>query len=446
MHNLAIALKEKGYQVSGSDDDIFEPSRTRLATAGLLPSHMGWDVNRITADLDAIIVGMHAHADNPEVQRALSLGLPVRSFPEYLYEHARNKQRIVVTGSHGKTTVTSMMIHVLTYWKRTFDYAVGAKPQGVDTTVRLSQHAPMILLEGDEYPSSRLDSTPKCLHYKHHLGIVTGVAWDHINIYTSFDDYCLQFRRFIEQSVKAGVLVYNETDPILAKMVKEASLRDDVTLIPYKMQKYQVKNGVTYLLDDDKNRVPVHFFGEHNMLNVSAAIHACARLGVSKKEFYEAIQSFQGTARRMEKLGENDKMVIYQDFAHAPSKLKATTHAVKQQYPKRRLTACMELHTYSSLNQDFIGQYRGTMNGADEALVYFNPKTVALKKLTPLSQESLLNAFQHPNMKIFSDSQALEDYLLAKQWDNENLLLMSSGNFNNLDLRKISEQILHHYA
>ncbi len=446
MHNLAIALKEKGYQVSGSDDDVFEPSRTRLASYGLLPETMGWHPERIHTGLDAVILGMHAHADNPELARAKELNVPIYSFPEYIYQQSHNKQRLVVTGSHGKTSVTSILIHVLQYWKRSVDFVVGAKPHGVESTVKLTEEAPLIVIEGDEYPSSRLDSTPKCLHYQHHLGIVTGIAWDHINIYKTFDDYCAQFKRFIEQSVKAGVLVYNEEDPLLAKMVKEAEVRSDVAILPYKMHPYKIKEGHTYLIDDQKKLVKIKLFGEHNMHNISAALQACSRLGISKPEFYEAIATFEGTARRMEKLGENENMVIYQDFAHAPSKLKATTKAFKQQFGNRTLTACMELHTYSSLNKEFIGQYRDTMNDADEAIVYFNPKTVALKKLEPLSEDSLHAAFGHKNLRVFSDSSALETYLLNKQWQNENLLLMSSGNFDNLNLKKISEQILHHFA
>lgn len=446
MHNLAIALKKKGYQVSGSDDDVFEPSRSRLEDFGLLPESMGWHPDRITSDLDAVILGMHAHADNPELKKAKELGLSIYSYPEYIYQQSLEKQRVVVAGSHGKTTVTSIIIHVLNHKNRVFDFLVGANPSGIESTVKISKEAAYIIIEGDEYPSSRLDETPKCLHYHHHLGVVTGIAWDHVNIYKTFDDYCDQFRKFVELSEKAGVLIYNEDDKVLSKLIKQSEIRHDVFQIPYKQHKHKIKDGVTYLVNDEKELVEIKLFGEHNMYNIGAALEVCLKLGINKKEFYEAVPSFEGAARRMQKLGENEKMVIYQDFAHAPSKLQATTQAFKNQYPKRRLTACMELHTYSSLNKNFIDQYRSTMSDADEAIVYFNPKTVELKRLEPLSETDLQQAFHHKNLKVFSNSTDLENHLLNKQWENENLLLMTSGNFGNLDLQKISDQILHHFA
>ncbi|MCU0450707.1 MAG: Mur ligase domain-containing protein [Bernardetiaceae bacterium] len=442
MHNLAIALKLKGYQVSGSDDEIYEPSHTRLRTHGLLPAQEGWFPEKITADLEAVVLGMHARADNPELARARELGLRVYSYPEYIYEQSRNKERVVVAGSHGKTTITAMIMHVLAYHQQPFDYMIGALVPGFDTTVRLSESAPVIVIEGDEYLASPTDPTPKFLHYRHHIGLVSGIAWDHVNVFPVFDDYVRQFERFASQTPKAGCLIYCEEDDLATIVATSNQMREDILVQSYKTHKNKVlDNGTTQLITDD-GRVEVPFFGRHNMQNLNGARLVCHRLGISDERFYQAIATFKGASRRLETVGKNAQTIIFRDFAHAPSKLKATTQAVKEQFANRQLVACAELHTYSSLNKNFIGQYKGALDQADRAIVYYNPKAVALKRLEPIDPEEIVKAFGRPGLKVFTDSAALKAHLTEQNWANKNLLLMSSGTFDNLDLAQLAGQLL----
>ncbi|MGB0523278.1 MAG: UDP-N-acetylmuramate--L-alanine ligase [Flammeovirgaceae bacterium] len=442
MHHLAIALKEEGHQVSGSDDVIFDPAESNLKEADLFPDQLGWDANRISNELDLVILGMHAKNDNPELAKAQELGLKVYSYPEFIYEHSKNKQRIVIGGSHGKTSVTAMILHALNQAGRKFDYVIGALPQDFESTIRLSEDAPIIVVEGDEYLTSALDPTPKFLYYQAHIRVITGIAWDHINVFPTFEGYVEQFKRFAEQAPKAGTLIYNTSDKVLKKLIKQADVRHDVVQIPYEAHKYKIKDGQTLLSNHRKEQVPIHLIGEHNMLNLNAAKQVCLKIGISEDDFYEAISSFTGASMRMELVDANENAKVYRDFAHAPSKLEATINAVKSQFPKRTLVACMELHTYSSLNKNFLANYKDTMKKADEAVVFYNPKTVENKRLEQISDEELRLAFNDKKLHVFTDVAKMKSFLLAQNWKNANLLMMSSGNYANLDIKELSSQLL----
>lgn len=439
MHNLAIALHKKGYIVTGSDDAIAEPSKSRLQGYGLLPENIGWFPEKITSDLDAIILGMHARIDNPELLKAQELGLKIYSYPEYVYEQSKDKQRVVIAGSHGKTTITSMILHVLKYHNRDFDYLVGAQIEGFDTMVRLTEDAPLIVIEGDEYLSSPIDSRPKFLHYHHHIGLVSGIAWDHINVFPTLDMYVRQFDHFADSSPKGGTLVFCEDDDLASVICKKE--REDVTALGYSAHKNEITNGQTYLITKDKEKIPVQVFGEHNMRNINGAKTICARIGFTDKMFYDAISTFKGAANRLEILAQNDKTTVFKDFAHAPSKLKATCKAVKKQFPARRLVACLELHTFSSLNKDFINQYEKTFNAPDEAIVYYNEEVLKHKNLAMLSPEEVKKAFGRDDLKVITDSQVLQDLLQGRDWKNTNLLMMSSGTFGGMDLKAFAKEL-----
>lgn len=438
MHDLALHLAKQGMQVSGSDDEIYNPAKSALAAQGLLPEQFGWFPEKISKDIDAILLGMHARADNPELKRANELGLKVYSYPEYIYEQSKDKQRIVIAGSHGKTTITSMILHVLQSLGRDFDYVLGAKTATVEGLVKLTD-APVIVIEGDEYLTSPLDPSPKCLKYQHHIGLISGIAWDHYNVFPTLDDYVRQFELFADASPKGGTLVYCEEDD-LATMIGRKE-RTDVNRIEYKAHPHIVKDGITYLKTDE-GEVQVKLFGYHNMQNISGALEVCMRIGVLAKDFYKAVSSFGGASKRLELVAKNGNTAVFKDFAHAPSKLLATTKAVKQQYPQRQLIACMELHTFSSLNKDFISQYQDTLNDADIGIVYHNPEVSRHKKLEPLTDALIQEAFNRDDLKIFTDSKSLQDFLLSQQWKNTNLLLMSSGNYGGMDLDTFGKSIV----
>ncbi|TAH27324.1 MAG: peptidoglycan synthetase [Cytophagales bacterium] len=438
MHNLALALHHKGFEVTGSDDEIFEPSLTRLKNAGILPPDLGWFPEKINNSLNAVILGMHARADNPELEKAKSLGIKIYSYPEYIYSQCSDKQRIVIAGSHGKTTITSMILHVLKYHQKKFDYLVGAQIEGFDTMVKLSEDAPIIIIEGDEYLSSPIDRTPKFLHYNHHIGLVSGISWDHVNVFPTFDEYVKQFDAFADATPKGGLLIYSEKDN--AASVICGKEREDVQRIEYEAHKNEIKDGVTFLINGNE-KYGLHVFGKHNMKNISGAKKVLEKIGISDNKFYEAIQSFKGAANRLELLGKNSQTSVYKDFAHAPSKLKATNNAVKKQFPDRMLTAILELHTFSSLNKKFLSEYKDTFKAADEPIVYFNPHTVAHKKLEMISENDIIEAFNNPKLKVYTDSQLLEKHITSLVWKNRNLLLMSSGNFDGLDLKDIAKKI-----
>ena len=439
MHNLALALAEKGLHVTGSDDEIFEPAKSRLAAAGLLPEQEGWFPEKITSELDAVIVGMHARADNPELLKAQELGIPVYSFPEFIYEQSKNKQRIVIGGSHGKTSITSIIMHVLQYHNRKFDYAVGAQLEGFKNMVKLTEDAPIIIIEGDEYLSSPIQRVPKFHLYHHHIGVISGISWDHINVFPDEKIYREQFRIFADMTPKAGVMIYNQDDEQVAHVCVPRN--DDVKFIGYSVHEHKIKNGKTYLITK-KDPVEIHIFGEHNLRNISAAKEVCKQIGIKGSAFYEALATFKGAAKRLEFLGGNATTLIYRDFAHAPSKLKATTEALKKQYPQRKLVACLELHTFSSLNKAFLPQYAHTFDSADMPVVYFNPKTVEHKRMEMLDAKQIAEAFRNENVQVFTDSKALREFLENQEWKEKNLLLMSSGNYDNLDFKGLAEKIL----
>lgn len=439
MHNLALALGKKGYTVTGSDDEIFEPSRTRLSAAGILPEKMGWFPEKITADLDAVILGMHARKDNPELTKALEMGLKIYSYPEFIYQQSEDKQRIVITGSHGKTTITSMILHVLKHFNRKFDYLVGAQLEGFDTMVKLSEDAPVIIIEGDEYFSSPLDPTPKFLHYKHHIGLMSGIAWDHINVYPTYDDYVRQFETFADSTPKAGTLIYSEEDDLVTVICRKE--RDDVQRLEYSAHKHVIKNGITYLKTDSED-IELKIFGKHNLTNLSGAKAVCLKIGITDKMFYDAIQSFKGASNRLEILEKNEDTIIFRDFAHAPSKLNATSNAVKNQFPERELIAVLELHTFSSLNKAFLPNYRDTFDAPDQSIVYFNPETLKHKKLPEISAEEVKKAFHTTGLKVFTNNEDLKAELLKVNWKNKNLLFMSSGNFGGINIKEFAGKII----
>ena len=437
MHNLAIALAEKGYEVSGSDDKIFEPSRSRLMRHGLLPPAMGWDADRIHKNLDAVIVGMHACADNPELKKTRELGLKIFSYPEYLYEQCKDKQRVVIAGSHGKTTVTAMVMHVLRLSGVDFDYMVGAQVDGFDTMVRLSADAKTAIFEGDEYPSSALDPRPKFHLYHPHLALITGIAWDHINVFPTFDNYVKQFQIFTELIEPGGNLFYYANDPELERICCHNTPNKRIRATPYLTHLHRLSDGQTFLLTEQDQPVEVPFFGHHNMQNVSGALQICRSLRITNKQFYQAIVSFKGAARRLQTLAQNEHTHIFLDFAHSPSKVRATVKAVKHQYPSRTLVACLELHTFSSLSENFLAQYFETMTDADVAWVYYNPETVKHKKLAFLEPAAVYKAFGAPNMEVFTDSDVLLQKIKTTDWYDKNLLIMSSGNFNGIDFNSV---------
>ncbi len=431
MHNLALALSDKGYQISGSDDVIFEPSRTRLQAAGLLPEAMGWFPEKIGPGLDAVILGMHARADNPELLRARELGLTVYSYPEFLYEQSRHKTRVVIGGSHGKTTITSMILHVLRYWGIETDFMVGAQLEGFDRMVHLTDTNEFIVLEGDEYLSSALDRRPKFHLYQPNIALLSGIAWDHINVFPTFESYREQFRIFLETLVPGGSITYNAEDPEVAALVE--ALEAPVRKFPYSTPPYRVAGGQT-LLETPEGPMPLEVFGRHNLSNLAGAKWICQQMGVDEADFYEAIASFRGASKRLELLGSGAGAAIYKDFAHSPSKVAATTRAVREQYPGRRLVACLELHTYSSLNADFLEGYRGSLDAADTALVFYIPESLQIKGLQPLAPDDIRAAFGREGLEVFTQTAALQEYLRQCPLDDTVLLLMSSGNYGGLDL------------
>jgi UDP-N-acetylmuramate: L-alanyl-gamma-D-glutamyl-meso-diaminopimelate ligase len=439
MHNLALALHHMGYQVTGSDDEVFEPSKTRLAAHGLLPETMGWNPDSITKDLDAVILGMHARADNPELLKAQELKLRIFSYPEYIYEQTKKKKRVVIGGSHGKTTITAMVLHVLNYNKVDCDYMVGAQLPGFDTMVRLTEKAKIVVLEGDEYLSSPIDRRPKFHLYQPHIALISGIAWDHVNVFPTFENYVEQFSMFADLIEKNGTLIYCIEDEEVNQVAEDC--QNKLTKLPYSVPSHITKDGKTYLLTDE-GKVPLSVFGKHNLMNLNGARLICINLGLTNGQFYAAIQSFKGAANRLELLAENGRVSVFKDFAHSPSKLKATVNAVKEQFPERKLTACMELHTFSSLTAEFLKEYAGTMDAADEAIVYFNPHTLKHKKLPELSKKDVKKAFGRKDLEVYTESDELRKHLLGEKWRKRNLLMMSSGTFDGIELDKLAKKVV----
>ncbi len=439
MHNLAIALHLKGFEVTGSDDVVYEPSKTRLKNQGILPKQEGWHPEDITKEIDAIILGMHAKIDNPELLKAQELGLKVYSYPEYIYQQSKNKIRIVIGGSHGKTTITSMILYVLNYFKKDFDYLVGAQIEGFDNMVKLSD-APIIVIEGDEYLASPIDRRPKFHLYKANIGVISGVAWDHINVFPTFENYKEQFSLFMDTIEPNGSLIYCEEDENLKNLVENHDIENRLELIPYQTPNYRILEGKTYLKNVLKE-YKINVFGKHNLMNLNAARLVCNKIGVDNEDFYNAIASFKGAAKRLEIILETENSIIFKDFAHSPSKLQATINAVKEQYPGRILIACMELHTFSSLNEQFLKEYANTMNGADIAIVFIDEKTFFQKSLKPFPKDKVMEAFSNKKLKFFNQAEKMEDYLKSLSLINSNLLMMSSGTFGGIDLVTLAQSL-----
>ncbi|MEE0948591.1 MAG: Mur ligase family protein [Bacteroidales bacterium] len=439
MHNLAIALCKKGYQVTGSDDEIFEPAKSRLERYGLLPKTIGWNPDLIDENINAVILGMHAKEDNPELIKAKQLGLKIYSYPEYLYEISSSKIRVVVGGSHGKTSITAMILHALQALNVKTDYMVGAMLEGFEVMVKVEDDSKYMVLEGDEYLSSTLDRRPKFHLYKPDIAIINGIAWDHINVFPTFENYVEQFKIFADKIENGGRLIYFDGDENIRNIA--ANVRNDIKTMPYNGLNFRVENGKTIVLNGDKE-YPMLVFGRHNMINMNAAMLACESLGINRDSFLETMQSFKGAAKRLELLASNDTKAIYTDFAHSPSKLKATIEAVKEQYPNRKLVACMELHTFSSLSKNFLEQYKGCMNKADKALVYYNHHAIELKRLEDLSVELVEKAFDKEGLKVTTDSSEFVQFVKHNAEDNTNILIMSSGNFGGVNIKQLAEEVI----
>lgn len=439
MHNLAIALVKKGYVITGSDDEIFEPSKSRLKKYGILPETDGWNPERITTELDAVILGMHARIDNPELLEAKELGLKIYSYPEYLYEQSKNKKRVVIGGSHGKTTITSMILHVLNHMHINSDYMVGAQLEGFEVMVKITDDAPIMVLEGDEYLTSPIDRRPKFHLYKPDIALISGIAWDHINVFPTFEIYIAQFAEFARQITQDGTLIYCDADENV-RIIGE-NIRKDIKALSYSIPEHVIDNGITNILFKGK-RIPLKIFGEHNLMNLEGARLVCNQLGISDLQFYKAIQGFKGASKRLELVAQNGHTSVFKDFAHSPSKLVATTNAVKRQFPERKLVACIELHTFSSLSEIFLNHYKGCLDNADLAKIFFSPHALQLKKLPSISKEQVKEAFGNPGAEVYTDSKILLNDLLLINWKNKNLLMMSSGNFEGIDISDLGKKII----
>ncbi|GJM61442.1 UDP-N-acetylmuramate--L-alanine ligase [Persicobacter diffluens] len=434
MHNLAIALKRAGHQVTGSDDEIFDPAKSALETEGLLPEHNGWNPENIHAELDAIILGMHAREDNPELAKAQELGLKIYSFPEFIFEQSKNKQRVVIAGSHGKTSITAMVMHVLNFQQKEFDYLVGSKVKGFDLSVQLSD-APVIIIEGDEYLNSTLDRVPKFLKYHHHIALISGIAWDHFNVFPTYEGYVQLFHDLADQSPKAGSLIYNEKDPEVKKIGK--TKRTDVNSIPYKTHPYTVENGQTFLKTDN-GKVAVNIIGEHNMENLAGAKAICKQLGITDAQFYEAMATFESANKRLTPLKTTPEAMVYQDFAHSPSKVMATTKAVAEQFKDRNTQVLLELHTFSSLNKDFLPQYAGALDSAKQPIILVNEQVLQHKGLPAISEEEIKAAFKKDDIQYVRNAEELKAAFsgLAKEG---NLLIMTSGNLAGVPIMELAD-------
>ncbi|MCG9970124.1 UDP-N-acetylmuramate--L-alanine ligase [Christiangramia crocea] len=438
MHSLAIVLKQKGHEVTGSDDAIFEPSRSKLAKYGLLPEEIGWNEQYITEELDAVILGMHAKDDNPELIKAQNLGLKIYSYPEFLYEQSKDKTRVVIGGSHGKTTITSMILHVMNYHEKEIDYMVGAAVNGLENPLHLTGENDFIVIEGDEYLSSAIDRRPKFHLYQPNIALLSGIAWDHINVFPTYDKYVEQFRIFIDSIVNGGILVYNEEDPEVKRLAEESE--NPIRKHPYHTPDYHTEGNVT-ILDVPEGELPLEIFGKHNLNNLAGAKWICQHMGVDEDDFYEAIATFSGASKRLEKIAEKGSSVIFKDFAHSPSKVAASTAAVREQYPNKKLVACLELHTYSSLNSEFLKEYKDSLEPADEALVFYSPEAIAVKKLEPVSIGQISKAFNKEGLKVFTTSESFKEELNNLSLKDSVLLMMSSGNYGGLDPEELKSLI-----
>ncbi len=439
MHNLAIALKKKGYIVTGSDDEIFSPAKERLAHYGILPEELGWHTDRITKDLDCVILGMHAKEDNPELIKAKQEGIKIYSYPEFLYEMSKDKIRIVIGGSHGKTTTTAMILHAFRSKGIDTDYMVGALLKGFDVMVKISNESKYMVLEGDEYLTSPIDRRPKFHLYKPNIAVITGIEWDHVNVFPTFETYKEQFSIFVDKIEKNGTLIYCNQDPNVVQVANNA--RQDIETIPYECLSYKIVDGTTYVIYKNKE-YKLQIFGHHNLMNMNAGMQVCKKVGITNEEFLSAMESFEGASKRLEILKKTPTFIMFKDFAHSPSKLKATINAVKEQYPTFRLIAVMELHTYSSLTQDFLKQYKDTMQLADKAIVYFNRHALELKRLPDLDKQVIYESFDKEGLVVTDSKEELKNILEKENYKNTCLLMSSSGNFDGLDLSALGTNLI----
>jgi len=446
MHNLALALQQQGYLITGSDDEIYDPSRSRLQKHGLLPAQMGWFPEKIHTGLSTVIVGMHARKDNPELLKAQELGIPIYSYPEFLYQQSQQKQRVVIAGSHGKTTITAIILHALQYHGRDFDYLVGEQIEGFETMAKLTPNAPVIIIEGDEYASSPIDTRPKFLHYQPHIALISGIAWDHVNLYPTWELYVDQFELLAEAMPKAGILVFDESDNMLDIIGQKE--RTDITKIPYLAHPSETINGQTFLLTKQGKQVPVMLLGEYNMKNIMGAMVICDRIGITEDQFYEAIQTFKPIAKRLSVIASkavsvSTNRVLLRDFAHSPAKVEATTDSVKKQFPKQKLAAIAELHSFSSLTKTFLSEYQDTLNAADIAIVYFNAYTRPyLDSTDPISVDDVIKAFGRAGLHVFTNTDEMQAFLINQRYEADIFLFMSSGEFGGLDLTAFSQTLL----
>jgi UDP-N-acetylmuramate: L-alanyl-gamma-D-glutamyl-meso-diaminopimelate ligase len=439
MHNFAIAMQQKGHQVTGSDEEIYEPSLSRLAAQGLLPDKKGWDPDRIDIEIDMVILGMQARKNNPELIKAQEYGIPIYSFPEYLYEQSINKKRIVIGGSHGKTTITSMVMHALRDSHVKFDYMVGSQIEGFDPMVKLTDDAPYIILEGDEYLTSPLDPRPKFHLYCPHITLLSGIAWDHMNAFRTFEAYKKQFRIFLDYATGGGKVFYYEGDKVLCDLVDSSHW--SLLKIPYKEHPHTVDAG-RFVLETKYGEVPLMLFGRHNMQNIQGALLICRELGLKDHQFYDSIQTFKGAERRQQLLARGNDLSVYLDYAHAPSKVHATVNAFRETYSAQTLVTCLELCTESSLNREFLPQYKSTMNEADQAMVFYDPIVVRNKHLPPLNHEDIKDSFGRDDLAVFTDAHQMEQTL--KEYADQNcvILIMSSGNFSGIDIHQLAEELV----
>ncbi len=439
MHNLAIALHRKGYTVTGSDSEILEPARSCLLEHGLLPDKTGWDPDRIHEGLDAVILGLNARNQNKELLKARELGIKIYSFPEYLYEHSKNKKRVVIGGSHGKSTITAMVMHVLKENGVNFDYMVSSMTNCFDTLVKLSDDAPFIIIEGDEYLSSPIDRTPKFHRYNPHMTLLSGISWDHMDAFRTFENYKKQFRKFLRIATGGGKVFYFDDDPVLGDVVDKSHW--SLLKIPYGEHPHRVE-GKQFFLETKESSVPLRIFGRHNMQNISGALCLCKDLGISDQQFYKAIQSFIGPEKRQQLLANGNNKAVYLDYAHAPTSVEATINAFRETYQKHSLVTCLELHTYSSLNKEYLPLYKGSLEKADRAFVYYNPKVLRSKRLPAIEPEELKDYFGKEDLNIYTDAGQMEEDLKNLGENTCVLLLMTSGNFSGLDLHHLAQEVV----
>ncbi|MFC6861584.1 UDP-N-acetylmuramate--L-alanine ligase [Zunongwangia atlantica] len=438
MHALAIALHKKGFKISGSDDAIFEPSKTALQNCGILPEEFGWFPEKITSDLDAVILGMHARKDNPELLKAQELGVKIYSYPEFIFEQSKTKTRVVIGGSHGKTTITSMILHVMHYHNRDVDYLVGAQLEGLENTIQLNDDNDFIVIEGDEYLSSPIDRRPKFHLYEPNIALLSGIAWDHINVFPTYENYVEQFNIFVDKIVNGGILVYNEEDAELKTIVENST--NPIRKHPYQTPEYYIEDGETILVTPEGD-MPLEVFGKHNVSNLAGAKWVCQHMGIDEEDFYEAISTFKGASKRLQKIKESGDFIAFKDFAHSPSKVKASVKAVKEQFQDKKVIACLELHTFSSLNESFIAEYKNSLDAADKAIVFYSSEAVAHKKLDPISAEAIKSAFGREDLSIITETSDLEKHLKTSNFDNSVLLFMSSGNYGGIDLEQFVTEL-----